>query len=60
MLLDKRLLQRLPVGLGYLHHSGIEQIHRICNIASGLPISSIPDAEPLESGACERLQNKIY
>ena len=47
MLLDKRLLQRLPVGLGYLH-------------PSGLPISSIPDAEPLDllqaDGACERLQ----
>ena len=40
--------QRLPVGLGYLH-------------PSGLSISSIPDAEPLDLpkvvGACERLHN---
>ena len=42
------LVQRLPRGLGYLHPYGIEQIHRICNIASGLPISSIPDMEPLD------------
>ena len=38
--------QRLPGGLGYLH-------------PFGLPISNIPDAEPLDllqaDGACERL-----
>jgi hypothetical protein len=52
-------IQRLRVELGYLHHSGIEQIQRICNIASGLSISSIPDVMPLDllktDGACERL-----
>jgi len=36
-------IQRLPVGLVYFH-------------PYGLPVSrQIPDAEPLESGACERL-----
>ena len=51
----KNILQQLPVGLGYLHPSGI---------ASGLPISSIPDAEPLDLpkvvGACERLYQEKY
>jgi hypothetical protein len=43
------MFQRLPVGLGYLY-------------PSGLPISSIPDAEPLDllqaDGACERLYDE--
>ena len=39
-------IQWLPGGLGYLH-------------PIGLPISNIPDAEPLEYGACERLHNNL-
>jgi len=55
--------QRIPGGIGYLHPFGIEQIHQICNIASSLPISSIPDVMPLDLpkvvGACERLPLNI-
>ena len=46
---ESNIFQRLQVGLGYLH-------------PSGLPISSIPDAEPLDLPkivrACERLHDE--